>query len=187
MASTVTELLRRRFGGKKSILPEGYTQIEFVSPNRSITTQIGGTGTTWEVEVQMETTPSSWQIIIGKSDYLGNFFGAKNNGYFSIGSTTAYDFAPVTTRCKFVVSFGQKSVTVTYNGETKTYERASVEGPQNLTLFDATNYNVYQYNGRCYGIKCTSGASFNGIPAQRDSDSHQGLYDIDNDVFYDLT
>ena len=169
-----------------SILPEGYTRLEFVSPNKSIITQIQGTGTTWETEVQMDTTPLSWQIIIGKSDYLGNFIGAKNNGYFSIGSTTAYDFAPVTTRCKFVVSFGQKSVTVTYNGETKTYERSSVQGQQNINFFGFAA-NSYLFKGRCYGLKCTSGASFNGIPAQRDSDNHQGLYDIDNDVFYDLT
>lgn len=30
MASTAVELLRRRFGGKKGILPQGYTQLEYL-------------------------------------------------------------------------------------------------------------------------------------------------------------
>jgi len=53
-------------------------------------------------------------------------------------------------------------------------------------LFGAKESGLFS-SGKIYSVKCTSGGSFNGVPAQRISDNKKGLYDTANDVFYSLT
>lgn len=166
------------------ILPSGYTQLEYVSnATTKIVTEIELVGSTWEVDVEMEASPSGTQIIICSDSSAAHWFGVGSSGYFTVGG--GVNFGQVTTRTTYEVSFASTSISVTANGETK--NRYSGSGPLEtyVSLFGYTFQ--YQYKGKCYGIKCTNGGNFNGIPAKRNSDNHQGIYDLSGDVFYDLS
>lgn len=97
----------------------------------------------------------------------------------------------------FDIEFISLGLKVTCNGTTLT--RTNANGYNHwgstsgiifkVSLLDELNgptANV-KYSGKVYSIKCTSGGSFHGIPAKRNSDNHFGLYDIENNVFYDLS
>lgn len=61
------------------------------------------------------------------------------------------------------------------------------DSSKQVLLFNDDIAKSYQFKGKVYSVKCTSGGSFNGVPAQRISDGKKGIYDLANSVFYPLT
>ena len=64
MASTVTELLRRRFGGKKDILPSGYTQLKWLTSDARA----------W-IDSGVLRSDDTSQIIEMETDIIFNVYG----------------------------------------------------------------------------------------------------------------
>lgn len=170
------------------ILPEGYTQLEYIeNATKAINTNITTNGSSWEIDAKMDIAPSSWKFLIASDDYEGHFFGIRDNGYFSVGFSTSYDLEPASTRNTYVVTFSQKGISVTCNGTTVSNANTRYNGTKVFILAEKVSSSSYLYKGKIYEVKCLTGGAFHGIPAQRDSDSHKGLYDIENDTFYDLS
>lgn len=189
-----------------SDIPSEYTRLEYVDNiNNGLLTDVDAVvskspfvGTTWEVDVQMASS-SSTNIILCSNGDIGHWFGSLSDGKYGIGSTAqGFTFSqPVTTRSVFNIEFISLGLKVTCNGTTLT--RTNANGYNHwgstsgiifkVSLLDELNgptANV-KYTGKVYSIKCTSGGSFNGVPAQRISDGKKGLYDKANNVFHPLT
>lgn len=170
------------------ILPLGYTQLDYIeNATNGILTDIATIGSTWVVDVQMATTPSSSNFIICSDENAGHWFAARTSGKYAIGST-GYEFPQsVTTRSVFTISFTSKTISATCNGTTLT-RTGTAEHSTYVSLFDDLNVNTtLKYKGKIFSVKCTSGGNFNGVPAQRDSDGIKGIYDTANDVFYPMS
>lgn len=169
-------------------IASGYKRLSFIEDvTKGILTDINAVGSGWEIDVQSTSTPSSIQLVICSDDYGGHWFSVSTSGYFSLG--TDFDFVEATTRGVFNISFTSKTITVTYNGVTKSRTHPSREHGSYVSLFNDMSQSAvsYLYTGRCFGAKCLSGGNFEGVPAIRESDKHSGLYDISNNTFYDLS
>ena len=169
------------------ILPSGYKQLGYVdNATTYISTGIMSVGTTWEVDIQMASNPSSTQIIICSDDYGGHWLGAISSGYYALGNSINFSQS-VTVRSLIEITFvSTKVINATCNGMTIS-RTGTRDSSKQVLLFNDDIAKSYQFKGKVYSVKCTSGGSFEGIPAQRTSDSKKGLYDIANDVFYPLT
>ncbi len=70
----------------------------------------------------------------------------------------------------------------------ETVSRTGTNGhTNNPFLFGVINGKNLFSSGKIYSVKCLSGGSLDGVPAQRISDNKNGIYDLANDVFYPLT
>lgn len=181
-------------------LPVGYTRLEYIeNATKGIDTGILAVdsqdlsqniaGTTWELDIKCDSVPSSGQMLICTNEDVGHWVEAQANGKFGAGYD--YSVGNVTVRSKIQVAFTSQSVSLSYNGETKT-RNYTYHNKKNVCLLRNINYGLQQYEGfqftgKVYSIKCTSGGSFDAVPARRESDSKVGLYDKANDVFYPLT
>lgn len=181
-------------------LPVGYTRLEYIeNATKGIDTRILAVdsqdlsqniaGTTWELDVKCDSVPSSGQMLICTNEDVGHWVEALANGKFGAGND--YSMGNVTVRSKIQVAFTSQSVSISYNGETKT-RNYTYHNKRNVCLLRNINYNLQQYEGfqftgKVYSIKCTSGGSFDAVPARRESDSKVGLYDKSNNEFYPLT
>lgn len=84
MASTAVELLRRRFGGnKKSILPSGYTQLEYLVGNGAFINAGLRTTNPHKYECELMWFYLNTRQITGANG--GNFFGISNTGEWQNG------------------------------------------------------------------------------------------------------
>lgn len=184
---TANDLFYPMSGIAQQTLPSGYTQIDYVDNATSyISTGIMSVGSTWELDVQMMTKPTSTKMIICSNDYAGHWFGVQSSYKYTLGE--GFDFSQTAkVRSEFQVSFDSgTTMSVTRNGTTLTRVGTTQNNTQVILLRDSITAS-YLYKGRVFYVRCTSGGSFNGIPAQRTSDSKKGLYDLANDVFYSLT
>ena len=186
-----------------SELPNGYTRLEYVDNTvRGIDTGILATdtqntsqsvaGSSWEVDVQCNSAPASNEMIVVANEDIGHWFGAvASTGCFGSGSTDYCLSSPATTRQQIQVAFYSNKIVLTSGGVTKT-RNYTYHNNYNVCLLNNMHPNSQQYaggqfQGKIYSIKCTSGGSFDAVPAQRTSDGKKGLYDKANDVFYPLT
>ena len=184
-------------------LPNGYTRLEYVdNAVRGIDTGILATdsqdisqsvaGSSWEVDVQCNSAPASNEMVVVANEDVGHWFGAvASTGCFGSGGADYCFSSPATTRQQIQVAFFSNKIVLTSGGVTKTRDY-TYRNNYNVCLLRNVNPNVQQYaglqfTGRVYSIKCTSGGSFDAVPAQRTSDGAKGLYDKANDVFYPLT
>lgn len=171
-----------------SLLPAGYTECDWVqpvNPTGSIDTNISQ-NSTWELDLKCDSTPSGDQIIIARQSSGPNWAGAVPSGKWAISTKTSA--TSVTTRSLITVAFSTSgayfTVALTVNGATisKTDTQSSGFVNTDIKLFGYGSNDLYK--GKIYGVKCTSGGSFEGIPAKRDSDGVFGIYDIEGGVFY---
>lgn len=186
-------------------LPNGYTRLEYVdNAVRGIDTGILATssdninstdlGSKWEVDVQCYTTPSVNQMIVCTNEDVGHWFQvrAEDNIFaYAVGASPNRLSAAIASRNVIQVSFYGNRITATCGNETVT-RNYTYNNKHNVCLLRNVNPNVQQhaglqFTGRVYSIKCTSGGSFDAVPAQRTSDGKKGLYDKANQVFYPLT
>lgn len=174
-------------GIAQQALPSGYTQIEYVDNSAYISTGISAVGTTWDLDIQTPVKPTSaTKLIICSNDYGGHWFGINSTTIYSLGG--GYNFPQtLKMRSEFHVDFtSSTTISVSCGGTTLTRVGSTQNNSQVILFRDGVSAS-YLYKGRIFSVKCTSGGSFNGVPAQRTSDSKKGLYDLANDVFYPLT
>lgn len=171
-----------------SILPTGYTECEWVQPTNptgSIDTSIPQ-NSTWELDLMCDSVPSANQIIIARQASGANWAAAGASGNWAVSGQASA--TSVTTRSLITVAFSTSganfTVALTVNGATISNTNTQSSGVVNTDIklfgFGAN----YLYKGKIYGVKCTSGGSFEGIPAKRDNDGVYGIYDIEGGVFY---
>ena len=182
-------------------LPNGYTRLEYVdNAVRGIDTGILATdsqdisqsvaGSSWEVDVQCTTTPTgNNQFVVATNEDIAHWFAARTSGMFGIGGT-GYELFPTTERHTYQVVFYSDKTIVSAEGQSVS-RNLTYRNNYNVCLLRNVNPNAQQYaglqfTGRVYSIRCTSGGSFDAVPAKRNSDNALGLYDKANGVFYPL-
>ena len=187
MANTVTELLRRRFGGKKGMLPEGYTQKDMlVSHGAYVSLQLNLQYFTFATSLMWDT--------VGRNSLMGSsqsFFGintasgwrtnnkTQSDSYANMGVANTTDIYNVT----YKRAAGLTSLVV--NGESGS---VSSSAPSTITLylFNMQNNNTY----RCYAklgetfIYDQSNAIVSHLIPCIDSDNHSGMYDVVRNMFF---
>ena len=119
----------------KDDLPDGYTRLEYVDNiDNGLLTDVDAVvskspfvGTTWEVDVQMPSAPSSTNIILCSNGDVGHWFGSLSDGKYGIGATNqGLTFPqPVTTRSVFNIEFISLGLKATCNGTTLTRTNAN--------------------------------------------------------------
>lgn len=184
-------------------LPNGYTRLEYVdNAVRGIDTGILATdsqdtsqsvaGSSWEVDVQCNSAPTSNEMIVVANEDVAHWLGAvASTGCFGSGGADYCFSSPATIRQQIQVAFYSNKIVLTSGGDTKTRDY-TYKNNYNVCLLRNVNpkaqqYAGLQFTGKVYSIRCTSGGSFDAVPAQRTSDGAKGLYDKANDVFYPLT
>lgn len=184
---TANDVFYPMSGVAQQSLPSGYTQLDYVDNTTYISTGITSVGTTWELDIQTPVKPTSAnKLIICSNDYAGHYLGINNTTIYSLGGGINFSKS-IKSRNVFEVAFTSgTTISVTCGGTTLTRTGTASLDSQVILFRDSVSTS-YLYKGRIFSVKCTSGGSFNGIPAQRTSDSKKGLYDLANDVFYPLT
>ena len=201
MASTVTELLRRRFGGKKGGLPSEYEQLEYITTSQSTYFLTGFVPTTGcKVEVTFKGTSTT-------SSKAGTYFGSRsgwNNRSFYFRCTTTSGSA---TNMNAIIGYStERTVTVNINASDKNvygvnngtfYINGTVIGTYTDTFSPVYELYLMHINsagspfqnsavGNFYGAKIWDD---NGnlvrdyVPVKRISDNAQGIYDLVNNTF----
>lgn len=167
--------------GGGQVLPSGYSQLEYVSSSNpaSIVTNVSALGSKWELDLQDSVTTSSNQVFICSNSNGGCFAAVNSGGNFALGASNIMTSA--STRTTVGIEFIDKGMIMTIGGN-NTQRVGTHAHDQYVSLLGHNNNYVYQ--GKIYGIKCVSGGSFEGVPAQRISDGVYGIYDVANDVFY---
>lgn len=184
---TANDVFYPMSGVAQQSLPSGYTQLDYVDNTTYISTGITSVGTTWELDIQTPVKPTSAnKLIICSNDYAGHYLGINSTTIYSLGG--GYNFPQtLKMRSEFHVDFtSSTTISVSCGGTTLTRVGSTQNNSQVILFRDGVSAS-YLYKGRIFSVKCTSGGSFNGIPAQRTSDNKKGLYDIANNVFYPLT
>lgn len=187
----------------EALLPSEYTQLEYISncvkgidtgilatDSEDLTTSIEGSS--WELDVRYDSSlPSANQMLVAGNEDIAHWAGYINDAQ-KFGLSKDYAFsAAATVRQVITFTFWSNKITTTSNGQNFS-RNYTYHNHRSVCLFNNINatlqqYAGFQYTGRIYSAKCVSGGSFNGIPAERNSDNHFGLYDIENNVFYDLS
>ena len=188
MASTAVELLRRRFGGKKGILPQGYTQLNYIENTGNACIFITKT---MPFKIELEFAPDLDFIISGYGCMFGfdsNFQAAfAGNGKANIGnaiSSATFFSDNVRTNVKCYLS-SVKTQTYYYVNDSDTgLTRASTT--TSWVLFAATSSGSHPARGKMYSFKMWNDNNeliMNLIPCI-DPNNIYGMYDVINDVFY---
>ena len=175
-------------GSVTPVLPDGYAQLDYVQGiTRVISTNISPVNSQWEFDVVCDSSTTSNEVIICTGfGYGGQFAAACGNGKWGLGTGAGYyTSVNVTTRSTIFITYTSNGITMTIGNET--VSRTGTNGhTDNPFLFGAKGNGLFS-SGKIYSVKCLSGGSFNGVPAQRISDNKNGIYDLANDVFYPLT
>lgn len=192
MASTVTELLRRRFGGKKGILPSGYTQLNYIE-NQSGKNSCFSVSQSLGFRVAFEFAPNLQSMGIyscmfganrnfqaafqstGKA-YMGN---AASNGVFFIDGVKAAVECGISTTSTSSYYYVDNADTGLRRGSTAT----------TWYFFAATETGQFPARGKMYSFKMWNSNNeliMNLIPC-KDPNNICGMYDIVNNVFYSST
>lgn len=186
-----------------SLLPSGYTKLDYIEnivkgldtgikATNSTTIDSSASGSSWEVDIQYNSVPSINQYVVCTDEDVAHWFMERSDvGKYAVGGGGYSLTAALTSRNTITVAFTGGSISATCGNETVT-RAYTYRNNKNVCLFENINYTMQQYGGlvfkgKIYGAKCTSGGSFNGVPAKRNSDNHFGLYDTANSVFYDLS
>lgn len=163
-----------------------YIRLEYIQGiTTSLDTGISAANSQWELDLVCDTLPTSAQMFIGTDSYYGHHASANGSGKWGLGSDveTSVD---ATTRSNIIIGFTSTGISMTIGNQTISRDRANSNHTNNVYLFGSNN-NQFLFMGKIYSARCTSGGSFNGVPAQRISDGKKGIYDLANSVFYPLT
>lgn len=189
MASTVTELLRRRFGGKKSILPQGYTQLNYIENNGATAAMFSITAAV-TFSFELEFAPklaniSQYACMFGQN---GKFQAAfTSQGKANIGNATSTDvFFSEDVKAKVTGTVASTSTSSKFyvDGVDTGLRRGSTGNV--WCLFAATTMPQFPAKGKMYSFKLWNNDDelvMNLIPCI-DPNNVYGMYDIINDVFY---
>lgn len=168
-----------------SILPNGYAECEYIectSNSNSINTGVIGKSS-WTIDALRPNKTGGNEILIGRQTTGANWIAASYDKRWYLGLNYTI-LGNCEIRTTLSVEFDDKGITAT-DVNSGTSVRRETGGANTNTYININGYNNnYKYFGRIYYVKCTSGGSFEGIPAKRLSDGCFGLYDIANGVFH---
>lgn len=208
MASTAVELLRRRFGGKKDILPQGYTQLNYIeSYNKSgvnnqvcayINTGIIPNDTT-EIEISFYTSVVATHF--GQEPFSAYSFDDTQRFMFSTykadATTTGYAYMGTQrqnlTSSQFtvgdhIISYKNKQYVLDGNVILNVTSSFTKTMPT-ITLFIKHKapdiFSGNQFNGKIYYCKIWKNGSLvrNFIPC-KNSSNIVGLFDTKSQTFF---
>lgn len=179
-----------------SILPAGYTQLEYIESTGTqwIKTNITGVNQDWSFVIDMTISSAGFGGLygiynVGGNDRIcagiGNTNGRIDYVCGSTGYKTTTTALPRDTRYT-IYSYPTKFI---INGVEYSKQKANFTTSNPLMLLSFMvwrNDNVGHY-GKLHEAWVYNDSNIlvlHGIPAQRESDSKPGLYDIVNDVFY---
>lgn len=200
MASTVTELLRRRFGGKKGILPQGYTQLEYLENQLGhdayVITNITTDNTIgFEVDGMFYDAfnTATYGALFGgrfsnfNRDFMVASFKDNNfDGQLRLGAFANCYNMGITQNTRFQASLigdsfvcGEITATVTKNISYSCYINIFAQGGFNSTT------PITNGHGRVYSLKLYKGGVLvrDFVPCINPSNEY-GLFDILNQQFY---
>ena len=191
------KVLSRFYNGKKvlsfvyyNVLPSTFQQVEYIE---STGTQYINTGVSgecsWEVKLQFKQIETKTQIIMGRSDNAGYWFGAlpsRSGGYYGFGNDNASSIL-ATSLAVAKINTHNDAISGTVNEQTiPTRYTVSTTISYRYHLFNApTDFNYPSY-AKLYSCKTYVNNILvrDFVPCYRKSDNVIGLYDLVNDVFY---
>ena len=187
MASTVTELLRRRFGGKKGILPSGYTQLDYIIGNNAVIST-GLTSTRpYKYECEIMFTSISKRQITGANG--GNFFGINNVGKWQNGhaSNSSLNVQANANQWYHVIQYRPASGNQTLSIDGNDYNNSQSYVENNIYIF-ATEYSNTPSHAMQYGAMKYFKIWQNDVLVRHyipciDPNNVVGMYDIVNGTF----
>lgn len=155
MASTVTELLRRRFGGKSLPYDAEIEYLEGTGTQYIDTLLKGNLNTVFYIKFKgtmVVGTDGLFGSRGGTSDNLSVFFGNKKTQRFGSQSTTSFSFSVGT---EYEVTISKSGLTV---GESSVSwnQTASFQTRTNMYLFFAGG-SFNKFSGKIYAAKIWSG------------------------------
>lgn len=193
MVSTVSEMFRRRFGGKKSILPSGYTQLNYIENQRGKTSRFFVSQSV-DFRVAFEFAPNllsisgTYSCMFGANSNFQAAFQPTGKAYIGNAASSAVFFA---TDVKALVECD-----ITKNASTANYYVDGVDtgirrasSASTWCFFAATTTGQFPAGGKMYSFKMWNNNDeliMNLIPC-KDTNNVCGMYDIVNNVFYSST
>ena len=182
-------MMRRRalmgMGGKKeeSLLPDGYTQLEYVT--RSVFYTTDGKFVLPRLPLNFECKVA---ITLSDMPHDGYLILAGINGSYQVGYTKAGKAHNGSQESKSV--FYQENIPAVVSGtfaSDANDSRYSVDGVDTGLRRATTNMNSFFLNmaGKIFYLRVfdTDGDAFYYLPCERNADGNRGLYDVINNVF----
>ncbi len=181
----------------KSILPSGYTALEYIESTGTqyIDTGIAKTSLVFKVEVDVSFADSTGRYLIGYSGSSPNYCGRASDGKFEFNySDRTVMSSGIDERVK--IEFGRTvergfEFTVTKNGvsETLSNDYTGTTSTNTFTIFGnhSSSTNVSRIlNGKIYLAKIFINDELKRdlIPARRDTDDEIGMYDMVSGTFF---
>lgn len=182
-------------GTSSSRLPDGYAELEYIE---STGTQYIDSGLKGNLDTAFEIKAQCGSAILDRTGIFGNRTLATSDNVglcYSEATGLFTDFGTNVTRLAIPFT---TDVFITYNSknyrkigeETSTDQYTTTfETPGNMRIFDMYTASGTAFNkfvGKVFYCKIWSAGTLvrHMIPAQRNSDSAVGMYDLVNDVFY---
>lgn len=167
------------------VMPTGYTALDYLSgitngfvagPSSNLL------GTKWEFDAERNPAPSAVEYLLYTTSSGGRHLDALTTGKWGLGATKATNVACTSRTTLLVTIPSSGDMTLTINGAVTT---GGAPGNGRNFLYSGTSG---MFGGKVWSIKgyliSDDSLIFNGVPAQRDSDSKKGIYDFVGNTFY---
>ena len=187
---TLNMLLARRramMGQSGSLLPSGYTQLEYIKGNsKSIVISKINSGDTFVFEAE-ESSPASVRMLLAHSENAGGWCGIINTGKWATGGSSGqYLDISCTQKIIGIVTFENTLVTLKVGDETcsRTSSYSLRVSNKNLYVFGDSGTSYYS-RAKLYKLQHFRNGEMiaNFIPCTETATSKTGFYDVINDTF----
>ena len=180
----------------KSILPSGYTALEYIESTGTqyIDTGIAKTSLVFKVEVDVSFADSTGRYLIGTSSSSPGYCGRATNGKFELNyslRTTMSSGVNERVKMEYFCTGTQYGLTVTKNGTSESLiVDSSYSTGMNTSFAIYANHTESSFsrilNGKIYLAKIFINNELKRdlIPARRDSDGEIGMYDMVSGTFF---
>jgi len=181
----------------KSILPSGYTALEYIESTGTqyIDTGVPRSSRTFDLEVDVSFADTTGRYLIGTSRNSPGYCGRASDGKFEFQYSLRTSMSSgVNERVKMRYYGGPRFVhfTVTKNGISETLEFNNVSDSITTRTFVIYGNNRVEndiaqiLNGKIYLAKVSIDNDLKRdlIPARRDSDNEIGMYDLVSNTFF---
>ena len=171
-------------GASGTILPAGYTPLEYIQSRGAQYIDTGVTQSTRAVLDMQAPAVSSDRVYfmyakLDSSDYTDGFGVYRQ---YVTGSNTL----DVATRRVYDITYNADSMTITADGATIQTPIYHIPNNAQIALF-GTNAGNRKIEGKLYSVQIYNGNTIvrNFVPARRNSDSALGMYDLIGGAFYE--
>lgn len=171
---------------RKSLLPSGYTQLEYIESTgtQRIDTNISGNAR-WVITAQANSIKGDSQVIISSTIGAvgGTWYGESTNSRVWGAGGTALSDIPPTTKTTADLTFNNSGVTGTIGGISVV---RNITATQQIWSIFATSSKIFPFIGKLFEATVYQNGTMvrNLIPAMRNSDSKVGMYDTVTRQFF---